>query len=323
VASRLIVAIACFPLALSFSAGDYGRLKAGEAVVQILPASGPNVSIRAAARADVAGRRLVAWTRHVDRLQTGPYQSSVGRFSDPPCIGDLRNLVLDDEDLMDLRRCRPGDCGLKLEDTEIKHMRQAISTAGPGWKAAALHAFRQTILARVERYLAEGHTAETSYHDQQTRVLLAREFDTLATDFASAQPWFVALTNYLATYPRGNGADVESFFYWSKDSLGAKPIVSVTQVAMIESRDPAVPEAVVARKQVYASHYINASLSVTAVTIAPDGSQRYLVYLNHTRADVFDGMFGGLIRKTIERRLRREGPQALQTLRRRLESGDP
>jgi hypothetical protein len=154
-------------------------------------------------------------------------------------------------------------------------------------------------------------------------VLLDGEFHTLAAEFALANPQFLSLMNYLARYPYGEAADVESFLYWSKDSLGAKPIVSVTHVGMIESRNPAQPEALVARKQVYASHYINASLSLTAVTMAPGASRRYLVYLNHTRADVFDGVFGGVIRRTIERRLRREGPKALQAMRRRLESGEP
>ena len=44
--------------------------------------------------------------------------------------------------------------------------------------------------------------------------------------------------DYLRHFPAGRDRHVtESFLYWSKESLGAKPIVSVTHVAMIESRD--------------------------------------------------------------------------------------
>ena len=118
-------------------------------------------------------------------------------------------------------------------------------------------------------------------------------------------------------------ADVESFLYWSKESLGAKPIVNITHVAMIESRDERIREAIVAKKQVYASHYILASLSFMAISASPDGAHQYLVYLNRSRSDVFDGLFGGLIRRTIARRLRAEAPEALKVLRERLESGDP
>ena len=73
----------------------------------------------------------------------------------------------------------------------------------------------------------------------------------------------------------------------------------------------------------YASHYLFASLSYTAIGMSPDGAHRYLVYLNYSRSDVFDGLFGGFIRRIIERRLQEEGPKALETMRHRLESGEP
>jgi hypothetical protein len=74
---------------------------------------------------------------------------------------------------------------------------------------------------------------------------------------------------------------------------------------------------------VYASHYLTALLSFTALGGGPDGTERYLVYLNHSRSDVFDGIFGGLIRRVVERRLKAEGPAALEMIRRRLEGGPP
>lgn len=70
-------------------------------------------------------------------------------------------------------------------------------------------------------------------------------------------------------------------------------------------------------------HYLTASLSFTAIGGATEGTDRYLVYLNHSRSDVLDGLFGGLIRRVIERRLKAEGPAALGVIRRRLESDPP
>jgi hypothetical protein len=179
------------------------------------------------------------------------------------------------------------------------------------------------VLGRTERYLAEGHAASASYHDSKKPVLLDAEFAALASEVALTHPRLFPLTNYLSLYPKGERLDVESFLYWSKESLGAKPIVSVTHVAMVESRDRRVREALVARKQVYASHYLLASLSFMAISTSPDGSQRYLVYLNRSRSDVFDGLFGGFIRRTIARRLRAEAPHVLESFRRRIESAPP
>jgi hypothetical protein len=310
-----LFAIACFPLALSLSPGDYTRLNAGELLVDVMPAEGRNIAVWAISRIDADASRLAAWTRRVERLYSGPHVSAIGRFSDPPHIDDLKALSLDDEDLTDLRQCRPGNCGLKLSAAEMTHLRQAVVPAAGDWRKAAQNAFRGIVLARAVQYLAEGHSPSTSYQDERKRVLLDGEFAAIASEIALNHPELFPMTNYLRLYPKGEGEDVESFLYWSKESLGAKPIVSVTHVAIVERPNATL----VAKKQVYANHYLTASLSFTAIAAGPNGGDRYLFYLNHSRSDVFGGIFGGLIRRVVEKRLRDEAPAALERMRRRLE----
>ena len=321
--TRAFLAVTCFPLALSLTTGDYTKLNAGESIVELLPVDEKEVAVRAATQTIAHASQLIEWTRQIEELHKGRYVTAIGRFSHPPRIDDLAALTLDEDDLTDLRRCRPGRCGVKLNDTEISQVRAVSATAGADWKSAVQHTFRAIVLARAERYLAEGHAASASYHDSKKPVLPDGEFAALASEVAFMHPRLFPLTNYLSLYPAGEMLDVESFLYWSKESLGAKPIVSVTHVAMIESRGRQAREALVARKQVYANHYLLASLSFMAISTSPDGSQRYLVYLNRSRSDVFDGLFGGFIRRTIARRLRAEAPRVLDGFRRRIESAPP
>jgi hypothetical protein len=320
---RILLAVACFPLALSLTTADYTKLNAGEALVELLPAESKEVAVRAATKVNAPPARLIQWTRRVEALNKGRYVLAIGRFSDPPRIEDLNNLSFDEGDLTDLRRCRPGKCGVKLSDAEIARVREALAAAGTEWKATAQQALRAIVLARAKDYLAAGHTASASYDDGKKPVQLDGEFAALASEVALTHPRLFPITNYLSLYPKGRMPDVESFLYWSKESLGAKPIVGITHVVMIESGDALMREALVAKKQVYASHYLLASLSFTAISASPDGTQQYLVYLNRSRSDVFHGIFGGIIRRTIARRLRSEAPQALQVLRGRLESEPP
>jgi hypothetical protein len=77
----------------------------------------------------------------------------------------------------------------------------------------------------------------------------------------------------------------------------------------------------VASRQIFASHYITGSLAVTAITGGASG--RYLTYLNRSRVDILDGIFGGLVRRIAERRIREEAGDVVNGLRRRLEAGDP
>ena len=68
---------------------------------------------------------------------------------------------------------------------------------------------------------------------------------------------------------------------------------------------------------------MNGSLALTAVVGGRDGAPRYLVYLNRSRVDLLDGLFGGLVRRVAERRLRNEAGQVVDALRRRLAAGEP
>jgi hypothetical protein len=82
-----------------------------------------------------------------------------------------------------------------------------------------------------------------------------------------------------------------------------------------------MPFALAITKQVYANHYMNGAVAVTAIAGSP--GNYYLVYAHRSNVDVLDGIFGGVIRRIIERRVKKEAPGVLRALRMRLESGDP
>ena len=126
---------------------------------------------------------------------------------------------------------------------------------------------------------------------------------------------------HLRAYPDGDDG-VETFLFWSRDMLGdLKPVVSITQVSIV--RSPWLDEpTIIASAQVYASHYLTASLSVVAVAGEPD-SGRYLVYARRSRGDLFTGPFGGWVRRIVQKRVRAEGPGVLDGLRRKIEAGPP
>ena len=71
------------------------------------------------------------------------------------------------------------------------------------------------------------------------------------------------------------------------------------------------------------SRYVNASLGITVILRGGSGAGNYLVYLNPSEVDVLGGMFGGLVRWLVQRRLKADAANVLQGLRRRLESGEP
>jgi hypothetical protein len=312
--------LALFGPALKLGSKDRRTVDAGEALVKVLPADQRDVALIGVARTGASGERLMAWMRHVDELYRGRYVSLIGRFSNPPRIEDLAALELDDRDLDSLRTCEAGDCELKLNVAEMSDLKAKIVTAGAEWKPVARRAFRQIVLARAQAFLEHGLTGMT-YDDETPSVSLASEFFSVASAPDSLGIRFPALVDGLRRFPAVT-YPVKDFLYWSKQELGAKPIISVTHVSVAHRPGPRVG-ALAAARQVFATHYVTASLSFTAIVEDQAGAPAYLVYENRSRVDLLDGPFASLRRMMVERRLRSEGPRVLDQLRQKLESGNP
>jgi hypothetical protein len=211
---------------------------------------------------------------------------------------------------------------VKLSASEIARL-QHVAGEGTDWRRDLQDGFRQVVFERAQQYLAEGDFGTPPYRDEPQPISPVAEFASLVDKFGFLRVQAPDLAEYLQLFPRLEGPDVvDSFLYWSTETLGAKPITSVTHVAVTRGDAPGMPEVLVASKQVYATHYKNASLSVTAIT-GSEASGRYLVYVHRSYVDVLHGMFGGLVRRAIERRIREDAPGALENLRRRLEARDP
>jgi hypothetical protein len=302
---------------------DRARLDRGDVVVRVLDHGSGEIATLAAVRVHADGPRLVAWTTDIVALKKSRYVTGIARFSDPPTIGDLRTLTLTDDDLNAIRNCRPASCDLKLAGTEMASLRQAAAAAGDDWKGAVQRAFRQVVLARARTYVADGQAALPSYEDRDTPVAPAAVFASLAqhSTFLTAHvPGFVG---YLERYPEPAPPGVTSFLYWSSEMLGNRPTVSITHVAILQPDDESLPEAIVAGKQVFATHYTDGSLNITAIVRNPGGGDHDLVYINRSRVDVLQRWFGGLARMIIDRRIKGEASEILVGLRDRIESGPP
>jgi hypothetical protein len=114
-----------------------------------------------------------------------------------------------------------------------------------------------------------------------------------------ASPYLVeyapALKRYLEEYPKGQLAGAEDVFYWTKDKFGPKPTIAIYPPDdLARPRDPRA--AAVASKQIYASHYFQAGLDLTALVDAPTPPGGfYLVDLYRRAIDPPTGMLSGVL----------------------------
>lgn len=308
---------------MAIEARDIARLEAGGTLARVLSEDDGNVAVFGARRVAVDGDRLVAWMQQVEQLRQGKYVESMARFSDPPALEDLARLSLDAYDLQILRECTSTKCRAKLTGREIEILRQEMDPAGRNGDARLDAAFRRLILDRMRGYMEGGHPALGRWVDGRSPEPLDAVFASLLKRTPCVTEQFADLADYLERFPDPVDRRFDTFFYWSKERLGGKPIVSATQVVIARGRGDRARDALVVGRQLFATHYMNGSLNVTAVVGSGPGSAQYLVILNRTNVDFLRGFFGTFARKAVERRIKSELPAILAQLARKLETGPP
>lgn len=302
---------------------DRGRLDREEVVTRTLPGRDGQLAVFAATRLNAPPDALVAWTHAIAELKRSRFVLAIGRFSDPPSPSDLEGLELDEGELQAIRRCRPGACGLKLSAGEIESLTAVVAGDGAGWQDAAQREFRRLLAERVIRYRAGGPASLAPPVDRTNQ----RRPDQAFSAIVEQSPYLTklpAVMRWLEEYPHA-ASDVESFFYWSKEHYGqGKPVIALTHVGIVRPEsDHRVPAVVVAGRQIFAAHYLEAGLGLTMIVRDSTNGASYLAYVNRSQVDMLRGFFGGIVRRVLEDRVESQTPLIMRVLRTRLEGGSP
>ncbi len=91
---------------------------------------GKEVGVVGAVWIDAPVRRYVDAVCDIERFERGGGFKVTRRISTPPVLEDFADVRLSEEDLKDLRKCRLGDCVVKLDEQAIQAMREKVD-----WKA--------------------------------------------------------------------------------------------------------------------------------------------------------------------------------------------
>ena len=248
-------------------------------------------------------------------------------FSRAPSESDLRLYKLPTADVDALRDCVVGACVLKLSGDAIAALRRL------DWSAADISeqsssVIRRWLLAYVQAYGTRGNEALVVYEDGRTPLALHEGFHTLL----AAMPFWgddaPEFHHYLDVFPRQPLAGVRDTISWYLEDFGLRPLTTVVHSALYltPERSSSPVRALVARKQIFASHYFRARLSMLAfveTTAAPAASTQtegsragsYFLWLDRS---LFDAKLNRFIRGRVEGRLEEDLRSRLTLMQRAL-----
>jgi hypothetical protein len=309
-------------LAASFKVGaaDLQNIDAGKVYSRTLAASHPReVGTLGIARINTTADAYMARLADIASFKRDEAVLQIGAFSTAPQLDDVAALTLEDADLRNLRSCRIADCDARLPAAAIQRFRTEVDWRSADVRQQATRVMQGVLVDYVTKYVQSGSAAGMEYADTATPLNLQRESAALVTSDPAAWQHFPALRHRLVA---GRGLSSGDLVYWSKERVNRRAVISVTHIAIDRGADTSPAAYAVASKQIYGMHYFDASLGLTL--LVPDRAASteatYVIYLNRSRVDLFDGMFGGIARRIVAAKARTFVSERLARLQQTLET---
>ncbi len=263
------------------SPGDRSRLARGEPVARVIDTEDNlEIFVLGMVRVSASRERALELFRDPKAMRPAETLYQMGRVSQPARIEDFASLVVDADDARDLYRCRLGKCEVRLPDEEGGHV-PLVGPQTPGGTAPG-DFMKHLLLTRAQQYETRGSAGLPVYEDRARPV----QMGDVLTKLLRLPPWVDStlpeVRAHMDAYPAQPSGGAEDFLYWMQEKRYRAPVVSLTHAAVFPSACGGECVAL-ADRQVYASHYYEASLDL--FVWVPGNGTSYLVYLNRSRAD--------------------------------------
>lgn len=287
---------------IGLSNSQISEIDEGRAVVIMLPTnSSAEMFIFGATYVNAAPEDYLKFAFDMNRLRGIPGYLRVERFSNPPKLSDLKGFTLEPDDIKNLKSCRPGKCDVQLSPEAMGRLQEAVDWSAPNVSEQVNERVRKMALHLLVRYQEHGNSALEVYQDKSRPFNVDAEFQSLLGQTEILPIYLPELKRYLLEYPSAMLANVESFFYWEKVDFGLKPTLRLNHVITYESTGPIGKAYLVVVKQIWASHYFQLALDLTASVPKSGSTNAVGAYVISLRVSTQQGLSGfmGFFRKRI------------------------
>jgi hypothetical protein len=297
----------------------------GKVVAQVLPTSAPSEIVAFGAiyiKASPEGYLRLA--QNLDNLRGLPNYLGIRQWSAPPKLSDFEGFVLEDDDINELKSCRPGKCQLQLPTESVEEFHKSVDWSAPDVVAHVNKLAQKMALGELSRYQKDyGDSALGTYSDKKYPMRVADQVESLLSRSASMTNYLPDLQRYLIGYPQAQLPHSENFFYWERVKFGLKPTLRMNHMVIYRGSQSSGLVDSVAIKQLYASHYFETALDLSVCVRDSSRSDEkgfYLITVKGSRQAGLSGPRGAIIRKAAVSRTRSSLDASLTHVKTVLES---
>jgi hypothetical protein len=285
-----------------FSDEEWAAVERGRAVSRVLDTDSREIAVVGAVRIAASRERLIERYRDIASLERSSLVLRAAVFGTPPRPEDLLQAPFEEYNL-DLRSCRPGDCRVRLSAEDIARFHREVDWNSPDWQSRSASVWRRVLAAHTVAYLEQGRRGLPHFMNKTEPLSMASELTQLLEHFKFLAAYSPELHHYIQEFGPRVPAGAAQLVYWTKEDFGVRPILRISH-QVVYRVDAPVKAALIVTNQIYADHYLDASLGVMMAleTGAPGQDQFDMIAVNRARTRSLSGFFRRLVRRTVQSR---------------------
>jgi hypothetical protein len=296
----------------------------GKTIAKIVESPNPNeVLVFGAVYVASTPESYLKLAADLDELRKLPGYLAIRKFSDPPQLSDLDGFTLEEQDIKELKDCKPGHCEVQLPVEAMEEFQRSVNWSAPDVAGQVNRLGQLMALDALLAYIQGGNSALGTYRDKKHPAEVAETFQSLLSRSKALPVYLPDLERYLLEYPKFQLQNAESQFYWEKVNFGLKPTLRIVQAIVYRGARPSEPAYAVAVKQIYSSHYFQGAVDLTVCARdadRPNDRGFYLITLKGSQQAGLTGFKGGIVRHVAVGKTRSSLERHLATIKQRLEA---
>lgn len=243
-----------------------------------------------------------------------------GMIGDPIPASELQSVFFDGSEWRDLENCDKGDCAFKMPLLLMRQFAQSVDWEGSDAQRQADSVMRSAMVDLVTAYRARGNSGLLRY-DDTNGVLAGDAFSALIVQSQFLRQYAPAFRDFVAGYPANRPDGAADAIYWSMYRIPHLRSTFTLNQILVYTSSSGIP--LIVRKQLYADHYFESSLEISAVFDAPDLAGGPGIYLVSVQRFRFDNLPGGLfnVRGRVRSQLQKLLKSDLERERKAVETG--
>jgi hypothetical protein len=128
-------------------------IQSGKAIAKVLDSRMPDeVFVFGAVHIDATPESYLKLAADIEALRKLPNYLAIRKFSDAPQLSDAEGFTLDEEDIKQLKNCKPGQCEVQLLTEAIEALQQSVNWTAPDVSAQVNKLAQKMALEALSRY---------------------------------------------------------------------------------------------------------------------------------------------------------------------------